>query len=449
NVENMSRMFSSTSAFNQNIGSWNVSNVMDMGGMFNGASSFNQNIGSWNVSNVTSMARMFQGASAFNQPLSSWNMSEVTGIAFMFFGATSFNQDLSTWDVSKVSNMIAVFQLASSFDQSLASWDISSVNDMSEMLSGSVLSTDNYDNTLIGWNRLDPGETQIPANIALTAVGLTYCTAAAERQFLIDTYGWLIFDNGLGCAGLPLNVKVFLQGPYNTATGLHNDGLRSNNLIPNTEPYTALSGFTHVNGGGETVDPAVLAITGNDAIVDWVFVELRDANDPTVVLDNRSALLQRDGDIVEVTSGTDPLIFTGVTPGAYYVAVRHRNHLGIRTPAALSLSTSATSYDFTTNSSQAHGTEPMEEVSTGIWAMWGGNTTGDNAVRVTGPPFINDYSNLLNYLGGPTNIQFGVYVRQDINMDGNVRVTGPPTINDYSRLLSILGSVTRILFEQL
>ena len=81
--------------------------------------------------------------------------------------------------------------------------------------------------------------------------------------------------------------------------------------------------------------------------------------------------------------------------------------------------------------------------------MWGGNTTGDNKVRATGPPTINDYSNLLNFLGGPNNIIFDVYERQDINMDGNVRATGPPTINDYAKLLNILGGATNIIIEQL
>ena len=81
--------------------------------------------------------------------------------------------------------------------------------------------------------------------------------------------------------------------------------------------------------------------------------------------------------------------------------------------------------------------------------MWGGNATGDDKVRATGPPAINDYSNLLNYLGGPTNIITDVYTRQDFNMDRNVRATGPPPINDYAKLLNILGGTINIIIEQL
>jgi surface protein len=48
----MSFMIENATFFNQDIGSWNVSNVTDMGLIFCDATSLNQNIGSWDVSNV-------------------------------------------------------------------------------------------------------------------------------------------------------------------------------------------------------------------------------------------------------------------------------------------------------------------------------------------------------------------------------------------------------------
>ena len=98
-VESMQGMFLNASAFNQNIGSWNVENVTDMSAMFAGAAAFNQDIGSWNVSRVNNMFSMFFNAATFNQDISNWNVSQVTNMTTMFSGANAFNQNLGLWYV--------------------------------------------------------------------------------------------------------------------------------------------------------------------------------------------------------------------------------------------------------------------------------------------------------------------------------------------------------------
>lgn len=194
NVTDMAGLFAYARKFNGNVSSWNVSNVTDMYGMFGGSSVFNQDISGWNVANVTSMRSMFNGATVFNQDLSSWNTGKVTNMRKMFRTAMRFNSDIGGWNVSMVRDMKEMFSYANRFDQDLGNWDVSSVLNMSGMFKGIALSTDNYDATLIGWSA-EP----LQHNVIFSGGNSTYCAAAAERQYIIDTYNWTITDGGLGC----------------------------------------------------------------------------------------------------------------------------------------------------------------------------------------------------------------------------------------------------------
>jgi surface protein len=146
NVTNMSGMFANT-AFNQDISNWDVSSVTDMVYMFNNAYAFNQDIGNWDVSNVTNMSAMFANTD-FYQDISNWDVSSVTTMEGMFDGATIFNQDISTWDVSNVTNMEQMFYEASNFNQNISSWDVSNVTDMNSMFYGAT----SFNQNLSSWS---------------------------------------------------------------------------------------------------------------------------------------------------------------------------------------------------------------------------------------------------------------------------------------------------------
>lgn len=243
---------------------------------------------------------------------------------------------------------------------------------------------------------------------------------------------------------LLVSPKVFLQGPFNVGTGVMGDALRTLNLIPTSEPYTATSGFTHSgSGGGETSTVAIVgsgAPAGNDAIVDWVFAQLHDGTTGTV-LGTRAVLLQRDGDLVE-TDGVSPVNMAGFAAGNYFVSVRHRNHLGVRTAATLGLAkTTTTPYDFTTAQTQAFpgavSNNPMATLSpTAFFGMWAGDANGNRNVRYSGAA--NDNNQLLNVtLGGNVAaVITNTYNRSDLNMNGNVRYS--EAANDNNVLLNII-----------
>lgn len=68
-VTTMRELFWRRTTFNQDIGNWDVANVIDMQTMFGAAQQFNQDIRHWDTSKVTNMKWMFFDARSFNQPI--------------------------------------------------------------------------------------------------------------------------------------------------------------------------------------------------------------------------------------------------------------------------------------------------------------------------------------------------------------------------------------------
>ena len=213
---------------------------------------------------------------------------------------------------------------------------------------------------------------------------------------------------------------VFLQGPMlnPTTAGQMNDDLRVAVYLPTTSPYADMA----------TCDASVFNATGNNAIVDWVWVELRAANDNTKIVNARSALLQRDGDVVNL-DGVSNLIMTAA-PTSYFVVVKHRNHLGAMSATTIALNEATTTVvDFTNSGFSTFGTNAQVQLATNNMAFWSGNVNGDTFVQYSGTnpdspsilsEVLNDPGNFLNF---PTYIVSG-YNTHDVNMDGDTQYTG-------------------------
>jgi uncharacterized delta-60 repeat protein len=237
--------------------------------------------------------------------------------------------------------------------------------------------------------------------------------------------------------GTTLSIKAFLQGPYDTGTQLMSDALRTSSLIPTTEPYTALA-YSNAGGGGETCSPALLTGTGNNAIVDWVRVELRSATFPSMVIASRNALLQRDGDVVDASNGTGNVDFNNVAPGNYHIAVRHRNHLGVMTATPITLG-SATTLDLTLPTTVTYGTNARKAAG-GRMLLWSGDVDHNGSISYTGNA--NDRDPILIAIGGttPNNVVNGIYSGTDVNMDATTKYIG--TGNDRDAILINVGGTT-------
>ncbi len=235
--------------------------------------------------------------------------------------------------------------------------------------------------------------------------------------------------------GVKVSPKMYLKGALES-NGLMRDALRSKGLLPSTEPYSALPNFQHYGGGGgETVaNPAVFQVTGNNAIMDWVVVELRSDNSISTPVSTQSALLQRDGDVVGV-NGVSPVHFLEVAPGQYHVSVRHRNHLGVMTNEAFNLTSITTFVDFSSPSVPLYGVNPCSDNGV-LRALWLGNVNRDNKIIYQGAANDKDII-FFKVLQAPGNLDFSLnfmfkgYLQTDVNLDGETIFAGPNNDPDF------------------
>ena len=283
---------------------------------------------------------------------------------------------------------------------------------------------------------------------------------------------------------LTVEVRVYLTGALVNNRNeeapdgrpLMRDDLRSSpftssTYIPTSDPYTVATqfmafpamkdSFEHKAAGlrpdFEAIPnpTAVFAVTGQDAIVDWVFVELRDKANTGSVVATRSGLVQRDGDVVDM-DGVTGLRFPGLEVDSYYVVVRHRNHLGAMTANPQTPQQLADLVDFTVpttpifdfgttlNSLDYTGLSQNPQVRPNWLALWGGNFDASNKIKYDNP---NDdlVTLFLDVLGYPTNtfgsINFDFaygYLQGDFDMNSKSKFDNPNDDKNYIFLTVLL-----------
>ncbi|TDH29277.1 hypothetical protein EXU57_04230 [Segetibacter sp. 3557_3] len=303
---------------------------------------------------------------------------------------------------------------------------------------------------------------------------IKYASDPANNAVLIDTDSYGLFDyahydgkamvqygvdifNAAQCeqpsiapvAAVSFSGKVFLQGAYNSASGTMNNFLNSEGILETHAKSHPFNTAPFNYSGNESVKENFFL--SNPDIVDWVLIELRDSANPSSVVARRAALLKKDGTVVE-KNGTDTQIrFEGVSASKYFVAVRHRNHLGIRSSGAIDFSSGAGNYDFTSAATKAFQNQSYTSTveAGGRWLMRAGNSNSNSNVRYVGPQ--NDQDHILNdLLGGSIGkVIDNVYSAADLNLDGAVKVSGPA--NDQNFLLNdvLNGSTGMVYTEQL
>lgn len=186
---------------------------------------------------------------------------------------------------------------------------------------------------------------------------------------------------------------VFLEGPYDAASGLMATNLNNFGMIPLTEPYTALG----LHNGTETTTSGVLA---TQPVVDWVLVELRDKNNSATVLESKAGLLMEDGSVF-AEDGQSLLTFT-LPVDDYYIAIRHRNHIDVMTSNVVTTGAN-TVVDFSSES--LFGTNQSTPIN-GIQALVAGDATFNDVINAA------DRSKIWNFRNST------IYHETDVNLDG-------------------------------
>ena len=260
-----------------------------------------------------------------------------------------------------------------------------------------------YENLLTG--------TYIPADVTGTAADIKgasydgsewyYGDPANGANLVTGSTSDLINDfTGTNFFG-KVNIMVFLQAGYS-------GGVMNTNLPTLGQPtFPLISPYTDAPDTASTI-PA--------GVTDWIKLELRDENTPSIVLGKISAFVKSDGSVVGMDGTSLPQIKNG-NPSSI-VAVLHRSHLRIRTPAGLDV-VNPTLYDFTSALSQAYDNpniltnDAMVSLGNGDWGMWRGNVNSDLNLNVLDFGLTKTNSN-------PS--QLNVYSVYDVNFDKNVNV---------------------------
>jgi surface protein len=182
-------MFNSCAKFNQNLSSWDVSEVKDMSYMFIRCGIFNNGIkattrvepsverslddegdevtyiveeyrepqtiqprlldppehlslNKWKTGKVTNMSEMFSKCKLFNDNLSDWDVTKVENMSGMFLNCENFTgtdnvtftkNDIGKWNTESVTTMMNMFTNCVQFDANLTDWKVHNVEDMSFM----------------------------------------------------------------------------------------------------------------------------------------------------------------------------------------------------------------------------------------------------------------------------------------------------------------------------
>jgi hypothetical protein len=219
-------------------------------------------------------------------------------------------------------------------------------------------------------------------------------------------------NEGNNSAVLPLTIqcqttvslKVFLEGPFNGS--FMQTRLNSLDLLPSTQPYNQ-SPWAY--DGDEYRSEMI------PEVVDWIYIELRDAYEATLAANStiksrQAAFVLNNGQIVDVT-GSPYMNFDTQIEQNLFVVIYHRNHLAIMSAVPLQLVNGVYNYDFTTGFDKVYGgVSGYKQLATSVWGMVGGDGDSNGHIQ------LQDYSISWDFQAGNSG-----YLNCDFDLNGEVQ----------------------------
>lgn len=208
------------------------------------------------------------------------------------------------------------------------------------------------------------------------------------------------------------NVTVFLQGVFNTGSEKMN--ISNSTIVPTNQPYNVAPWFY-------TGTESVSTLPTN--VVDWILVEAVDPQNRQV-LETKAVLLLDDGAIIS-PDGTTGVIFTDITHGeAYYLNIRHRNHIDITTSKTSILTDGQELVDLTKSENILGGDQQGKalffstEKNATVFGLHAGDFDGNGIINVA------DFNNFREELTQSPNAGYDNFSDCDLN--------GVLTVDDFN-----------------
>ncbi len=167
-----------------------------------------------------------------------------------------------------------------------------------------------------------------------------------------------------------LKASTFLEGYLSSNLQEMNLTLNEQGLIPLSHPF-GNAPFNY--SGTESVEE----IPAN--MVDWILVELRDAQNNGNIIQRKAAILTKDGTLWDI-DGKEGVNFTDLNDSLFYITLRPRGHLAIISASPFSISTDMAPIEFYTDPSLVDGNDPLM-LRGGKYVQYAGDFDGNGIIN--------------------------------------------------------------------